>query len=740
MKKTLFTILAIALFSIVSMAQVAINTDGSPPDNSAMLDVKSTNKGMLIPRMTAAERDAIANPAYGLLIFCTDDNLYYSNKGIPDAPNWVSVNSKWLSTDQDIYYYGGKVGIGNFGPATVLDVTGGNNWDVINGEGDFRLGSSFYRLKMGVALGGGGAGAVGIMQQGQPGGYNVLALGAQGSNLLFINGGSGRVGIGTDSPGATLGVNGTFSLVDGTQGPGRVLTSDADGMATWSSPFNGWSLSGNSSTSPTANFIGTTDYTALSFRVNNLISGKIDQVLSNTSLGYMSMQANSSGSHNTAFGFQSLNSNTTANYNTAIGKQTLYHNNGSGNTALGATALFTNSGGTQNTATGLQSLYLNTSGSDNTATGAGALYENSTGSYNTATGHSALSSNAGGSDNTANGYSALYNNTTGYENTAVGEYSLYHNIDGYQNTAVGNQALYSNTSGIYNTATGWQSLLNNNTGGYNTANGYWSLSDNSSGYRNTSTGFRSLTFNTIGAYNTADGVDALIRNTEGFQNTAIGANSLYLTKLGSYNTAVGFNTGPNSDGLSNTTCIGTDAYATATDMVRIGNIWVNSIGGYADWTNISDSRFKENVREDVPGLTFINQLRPVTYLLNREKINEFTGVTARQNELGKQDPSLKFLTGDKYSQVTTGFIAQEVEAAARSVGFNFSGVDAPKNEHDYYGLRYAEFVVPLVKAVQELSAVNAAQKRVNESQQARLDAQQLVIDQLVLRIERLEKR
>jgi len=49
----------------------------------------------------------------------------------------------------------------------------------------------------------------------------------------------------------------------------------------------------------------------------------------------------------------------------------------------------------------------------------------------------------------------------------------------------------------------------------------------------------------------------------------------------------------------------------------------------------------------------------------------------------------------------TGFIAQEVEKVAKELGFDFSGVDIPENEDDYYGLRYAQFVVPLVKAVQE---------------------------------------
>ena len=51
----------------------------------------------------------------------------------------------------------------------------------------------------------------------------------------------------------------------------------------------------------------------------------------------------------------------------------------------------------------------------------------------------------------------------------------------------------------------------------------------------------------------------------------------------------------------------------------------------------------------------------------------------------------------------SGFIAQEVEKTAELLGYEFSGVDAPKNENDIYGLRYSEFVVPLVKSVQELN-------------------------------------
>ena len=136
-------------------------------------------------------------------------------------------------------------------------------------------------------------------------------------------------------------------------------------------------------------------------------------------------------------------------------------------------------------------------------------------------------------------------------------------------------------------------------------------------------------------------------------------------------------------------------------MVRIGNQYVSSIGGQVGWTTLSDGRFKEDISENVPGLAFIGQLRPVTYRLNRQALNDYTGITARREKIRAENPDAVFLTGEQYSPVTTGFIAQEVEQAARNVGFDFSGVDTPENENDLYGLRYAEFVVPLVKAVQE---------------------------------------
>ncbi|MFA5727606.1 MAG: hypothetical protein WC886_08195, partial [Saccharofermentanaceae bacterium] len=106
------------------LSQVAVNADGTSPDSSAMLDVKSTTKGMLIPRMIISERDNINNPATGLLVFCTDDNRYYSNTGTPSLPEWIAVNSQWTTIDSNITYGTGRVGIGTNTPEAKLEVAG----------------------------------------------------------------------------------------------------------------------------------------------------------------------------------------------------------------------------------------------------------------------------------------------------------------------------------------------------------------------------------------------------------------------------------------------------------------------------------------------------------------------------------------------------------------------------------------------------------------------------------------
>src|SRR5207342_362203 len=81
-----------------------------------------------------------------------------------------------------------------------------------------------------------------------------------------------------------------------------------------------------------------------------------------------------------------------------------------------------------------------------------------------------------------------------------------------------------------------------------------------------------------------------------------------------------------STGMDHSTAIGYNSKVTGPDQVKVGNSSTGSIGGYADWTDFSDGRYKKEVKEDVRGLEFINKLRPVTYHLDvsglRIKLNE----------------------------------------------------------------------------------------------------------------------
>jgi hypothetical protein len=294
--------------------------------------------------------------------------------------------------------------------------------------------------------------------------------------------------------------------------------------------------------------------------------------------------------------------------------------------------------------------------------------------------------------------------------------------NGIYNSGVGTNSLYSNTSGTYNTAFGLNSLALNTTGGANTAIGSLSLGANTIGSDNTALGFYSLQDNTEGEKNTAIGESTLSLNATGSQNTAVGQSSLYNNTIGSYNTAIGINAGLFGTNLTYGTFIGSDAYTsidgltniagygynsrpTSSNQVRIGNSSVTSIGGYASWTNLSDERYKLNVHENVKGLDFILKLHPVTYQLNMTKLAADLKEDQRMDKDGNivnSSSEIDLQARYEKSQIVyTGFIAQEVEKVAKELGFEFSGIDAPKNENDFYGLRYAEFVVPLVKAVQE---------------------------------------
>jgi len=141
----------------------------------------------------------------------------------------------WQAVGSEIHYDAGNVGVGVADPQVTLHVAGGH-WDVSGGEGDFKIGDGVYRLKMGVATGGVGAGHSRIFAGGPS---SKLTLGANGTEHLTVTG-SG-VGIDTTSPSAALDVAGTFRLRTAAA-EGYVLTSDAQGYATWQPGGSGGSF------------------------------------------------------------------------------------------------------------------------------------------------------------------------------------------------------------------------------------------------------------------------------------------------------------------------------------------------------------------------------------------------------------------------------------------------------------------------------------------------------------------
>jgi hypothetical protein len=332
------------------------------------------------------------------------------------------------------------------------------------------------------------------------------------------------------------------------------------------------------------------------------------------------------------------------------------------------------------TATRFQSLYNNTTKAYNSANGsAHTLSGNATGSGNTAYGDGALYSNISGWNNTAIGYYALYSNTIGIINTAVGASSLYHNTTGSSNTANGEDALYSNTTGNSNTANGRGAIYFNTTGNCNTANGNNALYSNTSGSWNTANGMNALYSNTEGASNTAIGMKALYSNTSGYDNTANGNYALYSNTIGAFNTAIGYNADIASSGLNNATAIGANTTVNASNKVRIGSSTVTVIEGQVGFTSASDMRLKKNIKDINTGLEFIMKLRPIEYQMKQ---------------------------GD--DKINYGFIAQDIE---KLIGVNNSLLTIGGDKDRTLGLRYTDFIAPMVKAMQEQQKQIANQQK-----------------------------
>ncbi|MEJ6794426.1 MAG: tail fiber domain-containing protein [Flavobacteriales bacterium] len=247
---------------------------------------------------------------------------------------------------------------------------------------------------------------------------------------------------------------------------------------------------------------------------------------------------------------------------------------------------------------------------------------------------------------------------------------------------------------------------------------------NTSGYDNVVIGNNTFTSNTNRHSNITIGQSALSSNTTGNNNVAIGQSAFSNNVTGSNNTILGaFSDCTSGIIVSNSSSLGANTLITASNQVRFGS-GVTSIGGNSAFNTFSDARFKENLKDNVAGLDFIMGLKPLTYNFNTKKLDLFQRDSTIHSPEHYQN---------LYDITQIGFLAQDVEALANSLNFDFHGIDKPQNPKDIYGLRYAEFVVPLVKALQE-------QQGIIEKRQAIIDQRSRRIEVLDATIEELKKK
>ncbi len=338
---------------------------------------------------------------------------------------------------------------------------------------------------------------------------------------------------------------------------------------------------------------------------------------------------------------------------------------------------------------------------------------------NVAFGDHALAANTSGDGNIAMGNLALSQNTIGCNNTALGSVALRFNTTGFYNTAIGAIALNANTTGTDNAAIGEGALMYNIDGGSNIAIGSHALVGNRNGSSNIGIGSVSLDQNN-GSDNTAIGLSSLYALTTGVKNTVLGNNTLFLTTTGSNNCGIGYNSGNAITNTAITNWVGlgynTGTALSRSNTVELGNTSIVSIRAQVTGiTAYSDARVKDNVKANVKGLDFINRLRPVTYNLNIHREND---IIYKNKKQGDADFAGKY---DIEKLTQTGFIAQEVEKAAIESGYDFTGVEKPNTPDGLYSVRYTDFIMPIVKSVQELSATNEQLKKQNEDLQTQID-------------------
>lgn len=252
--------------------------------------------------------------------------------------------------------------------------------------------------------------------------------------------------------------------------------------------------------------------------------------------------------------------------------------------------------------------------------------------------------------------------------------------------------------------------------------GFHSLNSLTTGINNTAIGFDTLHKLTSGINNLAIGNEALSKVTVGNANIGLGSKSLYNNIDGDSNTCIGYEAGKEINGNNNVVIgkladtsaptsnneivIGHDTTGIGSNMAVIGNDDITKIyaahdGGAVIYTagivHTSDSRIKKNVNDLDGGLNFISSLRPVIY--NRIMPKDYPD-EIKKKMYPKGVP--RQVSNDECNKNHVGLIAQEVNDSTNLLGDNITNLVNFNIDTGLYSLSYDSFVVPIIKAIQEL--------------------------------------
>ena len=246
-------------------------------------------------------------------------------------------------------------------------------------------------------------------------------------------------------------------------------------------------------------------------------------------------------------------------------------------------------------------------------------------------------------------------------------------------------------------------------------------STETTGTMNVAVGSSTLKGVSSGSYNVAIGASVGAEVTDGGSNVFVGGDGgsgTSSTSAGSNNVAIGVGTANNWHGSgniqigkgagflnltsTNRIVIGTGLYGDNNDRtVSIGDNTGYVYASYASsasWTQTSDERLKKNIADDSLGLSFINDLRTVTY--------KWKPISELDDSVIRKDPVTgESVQGEKDTEQTFhGLIAQEVKTAMDNAGCTTFDGWTEENDSGIQGVSREQFVIPLIKAVQELSA------------------------------------